>query len=248
MKLEAFVLFSLPLITTTASADCVVFLEPIEVPFSGVNLPANAEMRLIDPRLDPITLTLPDGAVREFDVVSDEVGAVVALPDDLQPLPVGAYQFNIFNITGTFNVTETIDDSAPDPPVVTVTRDSSFTPPSLWPYEECPREVGNHYSATFTVDGTQAGDVVILDGVAAVAATDGTTTFSKTQPTGSGSFELRLRDAAGNESDVTTTDAGGGCGGCAAADASIATSLALVGLVVRLRGTSRSTRATTTSR
>ena len=239
MKLEDFTLLALLLIHTGAAADCFLLLEPIEVPFSGLNLPANAEMRLIDPRLDPITLTLPDGTQRQLEVVGDELGAVIALPDDLQPLPLGAYEFNIFNITGSFNVTEAIDDVAPDAPVVTVTRDSTFTPPSLWPFEECPREVGNHYSATFTIDGTQPGDVVILDGIAVTAGADTTTTFSKTQTTGSGSFEVRLRDAAGNESEATTTDAGGGCGSCAAGDASIATSLALAGLVIRRRRSAR---------
>jgi hypothetical protein len=213
----------------------VALFVPIEVPFDGVSLPANAELRLIDPRLEPITVTLPDGTVRTLDVVRDDISATIAVPDDLQPLPLGAYGFEISGATGTFDVTEVLDDKAPDAPLVTVTESSAFTPPSLWPFEECPRNVGSHTSATFTVDGTQPGDLILLDGVAVAAGVEGTTTFTKTNVTGGSTFELKLRDAAGNKSDITTVDSGGACGSCSAVDSSFSMLFSFAALGVRRR-------------
>jgi hypothetical protein len=48
---------------------------------------------VIDEFLEPIVLTLPDRTSRFIAVESDELGEVVALPDDLQPLPVGSYEW-----------------------------------------------------------------------------------------------------------------------------------------------------------
>jgi hypothetical protein len=81
------------LLSTSAMADCLNLLPPIEVPFAGVTLPQNAELRVIDEFLEPIVLTLPDRTSRFIAVESDELGEVVALPDDLQPLPVGSYEW-----------------------------------------------------------------------------------------------------------------------------------------------------------
>jgi MYXO-CTERM domain-containing protein len=237
MKAASSVALSL-LLSTPAAADCLNLLPPIEVPFDGVTLASNAELRLLNTRIEPMMLTLPDSTSRMLEVENDDLGEVVVLPDDLQPLPVGAYEFRFSDTAGTFSVLEAIDDVAPPAPVVALTRESTFTPPSLWPFEECPRQVGSNDFNVFTVDGTERGDVVILNGVVAAIGHDGTTVFSQPRSDSTESFELRLRDAAGNESETTIANTAGGCG-CAAGDSPVALSLVVLGLATRRRRTRR---------
>jgi MYXO-CTERM domain-containing protein len=103
----------------------------------------------------------------------------------------------------------------------------------LWPFEECPRQVGSYDFDVFTVDGSERGDVVLLNGVVAAIGYDETTVFSTPQ-SATDTFELRLRDAAGNESEATIASTAGGCG-CAAGDSPIAMSLVVLGLATRRR-------------
>ena len=90
-----------------------------------------------------------------------------------------------------------------------------------------PWKAGFSSTATFTVEGAEPGDVVVVNG--RVFSTDDITVGGD-----AADYTFILRDLAGNESEATLVPAEGGCGCCTSADFS-PFALALLALLRRRR-------------
>lgn len=217
LSIVELILVSTPFVASTSSfADCVPPEVIIAFPFEGQTIPVNAELRVIGFRLDPVEMAFPDGATRTVAVVDDELGPRLDMPT---PLAVGAYSFVRVDTesVSTFVVADVIDEEAPAPPIVAASQSSRFTPPDLLGLGDDCVDPGFVDVVSFFVEGVSAGDLVLVDGAVAVAVTEGSVGFARGEGRGGTvTYDVNVRDFAGNESDPTRVEVWSGCpGGCA---------------------------------
>jgi hypothetical protein len=209
-----------------AVASCLLDPLPTTLGLDGAEVPSNAELRALRGG-DEITFTLPDGNTVSAPIVDDALGKIVELPDSLRPLPVGQWQYEAEWDGGTFTVLPVVDDEVPAAPVVSAAR---YGGGLALPFGECPG-AGGRTMTSFSVDDTHAGDLVVING-GFWRASEGSTTLDLEM--GGSSFQVSVRDAAGNQSEPTTVDVTGGSG-CANLEPSLVGGVALVALGLRRR-------------
>jgi len=189
--------------------------EPI-VPFADASLPANAELRIFAPLLNEVTLSLPSSETLAVALDSDAVGQFIDLP---RPLATGRYSLLNFDFDGPidFEVSDLQDGQRPQPPLVSANVATEFINP-VPQFAECPRNGGYQDRVSFSVEGAEPGDALLLIDGEFVAATtpEGTASYSLIENRGGEvAYSIQLRDFAGNESEAATAEVYAGCyGGC----------------------------------
>ena len=209
-------------------------------------VPRNAELR-IDGAIDDgsaVVLVDPDGGRETLSFVADPVGGRYLSTDELRP---GANRLDIFRSgveegapdrVVTFSVVDEDDVDAPAAPTVTaqVTTTGELFPIDCGLSAQWPRDVvrvdvdaGDDDAALFSVDGGPY-----------IALADGGGTFANFEDRGGNvSYDVVVRDLAGNESEATTATAWSGCAGGCASSSSLPMTAALL-LLLRRRTVRRS--------
>jgi len=219
--------------SSTARADCIVLAPAVLVPFDGLSLPANAELRVFGV-FGTVELTGPDGNVQFVEVASDDRGQLLDL--DVRTLSPGPYSFVINDrVEGTFDLRADDDTEAPAAPVVSfVDVTTKVAGPRLPIFDDCGSSpAGIRRTAIFQVDGGEPGDVVVVNGNIVGM---GDTVTSRVGDDDDDDIAVALRDLAGNESEATIVPVvvEDGCGGCSSAAMS-PFALALLTLFARRR-------------
>lgn len=238
---------ALALSAPEARADCIVAVLDTVFPFEGEVVPANAELRVLYPQLTAVNLTYPDSSVVTVPIVLDDIGSLLDLP---APLPAGTFSLEYFDRAIAFQVSPDMDDQPPAAPLVSVSRRTEGSGVSL-PFVECPTS-GVRDFVIFEVEGAGAGDrLLLIDGsFVAVTNPDGVTEYSQRDDDGgSVTYDVQLRDLAGNQSDATTVEVWMGCqGGCASAGSLTPLGFSLVALAFRRRKAAQEVRLGSTVR
>lgn len=204
-----------------AGADCDVVRPPDVFSFDGRTVPRNAELRFSSfGKTLEFDLVGPGGAVSfsvSGDGASDFDHGIVA---DL-PLEPGEYTLTRLDEEArvvAFRVDDSVDDDAPAAPTVSVRQETGGNPVSFL-FDNC----GDPWptdTVHFVVDSDgDTGGICVDEGC--VATTSGHNVFARREADGgSVSYDVVVRDLAGNESEATTATVWSGCpGGCASTSA-----------------------------
>lgn len=244
MNVRGLVVF-LVLGTSTAALPCSFSLVDLfrgRTTFEGQRVPRNAELRIFAFDIDvselDVRLTRPDGTVVGIAVDQDDLSAFFVVDGLLDP---GANVIRIDNGSEiralAFDVTDQLDDEPPGTPVAS---GSHRTEGQLFndPFSCFPREwpEGVVY---INVDSDDAMAFASHDGEArgsGVTSGDGVINFQVFEDGGGDvSYDVVVRDFAGNVSDPTTVTVWAGCeGGCASSSA-LPLALSLLALLRRRR-------------
>lgn len=209
--------------------------------FEDRTVPRNAELRFgAVADLPTVPLTLPDGSVVEVPVGADDVSGFLDFEGELAP---GDHSINLparaetgqAGRTISFTVSDEVDDDAPSAPEVSASRHTggSITGDSCsseWPTDE----------VTIIVEGDAPFAFASRDGLP-VSATmregDSNAVIRLVEDDGGTvSYDVVVRDFAGNVSDATSVDVWAGCkGGCASSSSSLPMAATLLLLLARRR-------------